>query len=1019
MRIKAELESYGINSKGSGVHLFSGKATPELIDYLNLLDSYPQDQKVLLPDGVVENQGRPLLFFVNESKLADISDTRRPQEISHLRRTLACRGDRTYLAVICPGTIEVIPVSLSDKKSPTWKIYRAGTEEAQTFFSKLAMGRCTDFPSSAEIDFVFSEMFQLVDKTASRLDQLKIKRSDTISLIGRALFFRFLMDRNIVTEQDTKKIAPQANTLENCFDGEKNAASTSHWLDKTFNGDFLPLTDGGSQSFFSSIGKRTGQRVFDQLCGIVRGEEPHGDRGFQLRLPIHWGHLDFAHIPVGLLSQVYEKLSWKWDNPNARSTSVHYTPRNIAATLVGEAFENIPSAQSARILDPACGAGVFLVTAFRRIYRELWRKNKNRPNTGDIRKILEQQLVGFDISESALKLSALSLYLTAIELDPDPLPPEKLKFKKLLSGKHAVLFNWRKDDDKANGPVIGSLGDHVGSRFDNAFDLVLCNPPWTNIPKKHKTLADNLNRASKRIVSKMDADLGQAYQNPDSDPDLPFLWKSLEWCKPSGRIAMALPARTLIKQGSVSCTARETLFRLITVTGIINCSNLRKTKVWPDMDQPFMLLFAKNQRPKPNHYLHFISPHTDQQLNSLGEFRIDSKSAQLVSNEEITKTAWLLKALSIGTALDVNIVRKVKSANGIELKEYWGIELGLSSRSGYQIKPNQQQRDAKPLQELKNLRSINDFRFSVDTSKLDYFDLDEICWPRIDRKNIDPLHVYRGPIVLIKESPGSNREDGWAHFCPNDVAYTESHFGYSGNQHKKGEILTRYLQLLVHSKMWVYYALLTSSKLGFERPNLNKKDIDDFPIIPLENLSVEEQMTVQTLSQRLIKEDLTVFSDIDSFFGNLYGLSRLDMETIQDTLEVREPNDELGIRASQFPTSKERSTFIRRMTTNLRPLLKVLGKQPEVKIWNPSLAMESPFIIFQLGEKGRDIEPPGSLFENEVLPLANETGATQIIKVQDSGLLIALLGQYRYWTPTRARILCAEITRNYFHIFED
>ncbi len=143
------------------------------------------------------------------------------------------------------------------------------------------------------------------------------------------------------------------------------------------------------------------------------------------------------------------------------------------------------------------------------------------------------------------------------------------------------------------------------------------------------------------------------------------------------------------------------------------------------------------------------------------------------------------------------------------------------------------------------------------------------------------------------------------------------------------------------------------------------------------------------------------------------------METIRDTLEMREPNDELGIRASQIPTSKERSTFVRRMTSNLRPLLKVLGREPEVQIWKPSLAMKSPFIVLQLGRKEKEIEPPDSLFENEILPLANETGATQIIKVQDSGLLIALLGQYRYWTPTRARILCAEITRNHLHVFED
>ena len=43
-----------------------------------------------------------------------------------------------------------------------------------------------------------------------------------------------------------------------------------------------------------------------------------------------------------------------------------------------------------------------------------------------------------------LKLTALSLYLTAIELDPKPIPPEKLRFNAL---NNLVLFNHRREDD--------------------------------------------------------------------------------------------------------------------------------------------------------------------------------------------------------------------------------------------------------------------------------------------------------------------------------------------------------------------------------------------------------------------------------------------------------------------------------------------------------------------------------------------------------------------------------------------
>ena len=61
---------------------------------------------------------------------------------------------------------------------------------------------------------------------------------------------------------------------------------------------------------------------------------------------------------------------------------------------------------------------------------------------------------------------------------------------------------------------------------------------------------------------------------------------------------MALPARILLKHESVPVIARQTIFDLLEITGVINGSNLSDTNVWPEMQQPFMLMFARNRRPK-------------------------------------------------------------------------------------------------------------------------------------------------------------------------------------------------------------------------------------------------------------------------------------------------------------------------------------------------------------------------------------------------------------------------------------
>ena len=316
--LKSAVQSYGVSSRS--FRQLGGTATSESLDYLDLLeadDGVQFEGDNLMPDGVAESQGRPLLFIVNESRLAQ-APAEQEQQLKTLRRKLACRGDRAYLARIRPGELAVVPVSLDDK-TPAWKLYTPGTPEALTFFTRLAHGQYDGQGEPKEADYVFSAMFKLVWNVADRLAALHLKRTDVLSLMGRALFFRFLSDRHVIREIDCRKIATKAASIADCFANAENAAGTAAWLDKTFNGDLLPLTDDGSTSYFEEIGQRTGGRVFIHLSAILKGEEPSGDSGWQTLLRFrpeerNWGAYDFAHVPVGLLSQVYERFAWKWEH---------------------------------------------------------------------------------------------------------------------------------------------------------------------------------------------------------------------------------------------------------------------------------------------------------------------------------------------------------------------------------------------------------------------------------------------------------------------------------------------------------------------------------------------------------------------------------------------------------------------------------------------------------------------------------------------------------------------------------
>ena len=1003
MNLTVELEKYGI-VRGS-VQTFSGLPAPEMLEYLDLVER-PKTAALRL-DGVAESQERPLLFFVDESRLA-IPAEEQTVQLREIRRSLACRGARTYLARILPGKLYVVPVSLEDKM-PDWKMYHAGTREASSFFSRLGLGQYDGHGEPATPDQVFKEMFNLLRVGADRLAN-HIDRSDVLSLVGRALFFRFLHDRQIITDQNSDQIAPGASTLKTCFDTVENSAATCGWLDRTFNGDFLRLSAGGGIDFFEGAGRRTQGKVFDVLGAILRGEQPVGNRHYQGRFD--WGTFDFAHIPVGLLSQVYEKFVWTWAVEEAQESSVHYTPRSIATTLVGEAFDNLPGAREARVLDPACGAGVFLVLAFRRLYRELWTATNRRPDTRAIRAILDKQLTGFDISDSALKMSALSLYLTAIELDPDPVPPEKLRFANL---RESVLFNCRPPGAPETGVSVGSLGSHLGVRFDGKFDLVIGNPPWTSLPKDitgHQVAAD-FTKISKDIIRRRGgADFADDYQNPDSAPDLPFVWKSTEWCRPDGRIAMALPARILLKQEPVPTRARNTMLELIEVNGIINGSNLSNTNVWPDMNQPFILLFARNRRPKPGHAIRFITPHYDSDLNRRGEVSIDSKSAQPVELAATQEFPWIWKALAVGTSLDFDVVRKLIAAGGRSLKAYWQ-DLELISGNGYQIKPKQPQQDASKLFDLLDLDDTAFSPFVVVSKPLHNFAHPTAFRPR-------QRALYDKPLVLVKESPGDDRTKGWALLSDVDVAFNESFHGYSAARHPDGDFLARYLHIFVHSLLWMHYALLTSPKFGAERRKIYKSDLDDFPIVPITELAKNQRREVLALSKRLERGDLTVFQDLDKFISGLYGLDAFDVEVIQDTMAVCLPYKESRERACQPPSSLEYERFRERLTSLLTPFFNVLGLQLEVTLMDSAGGRHRDlFRVFTLSTGGERHSPVGNDLEKRVLQLVSETGATQVFLETERGLNIGIINQYRYWTPSRARLLAATILEDHASLFEE
>jgi hypothetical protein len=268
--------------------------------------------------------------------------------------------------------------------------------------------------------------------------------------------------------------------------------------------------------------------------------------------------------------------------------------------------------------------------------------------------------------------------------------------------------------------------------------------------------------------------------------------------------------------------------------------------------------------------------------------------------------------------------------------------------------------------------------------------------------------------VVIKQAPGEERSDGRALLAFERLAYSESFDGYSAAGHPDGGLLVRYLHLFVHSDIWQYFLLMTSPVFGAERRRGYRSDLGNCPLIPFESLSESQRKELAHLSSQMEHNQPVPWDEVDGFFVKAYGLRDSDLQAVRDTLSIAMPYGTARQKACRPPTLAERRAFRATLRRLLLPFVTDHRRSLAVERHMPSNPAMSPFELLTLrrdgGTPGNVDGSPDELL-GEVLGLASETGATQVLLPRSGGLWVGIYNQYRYWTASRARLLAADIVR--------
>lgn len=751
----------------------------------------------------------------------------------------------------------------------------------------------------------------------------KGRGQEVLALVGRALFTRFLLDRGILAQNTAPalwKLLGQDGAA--AFNSAAQAAAMCQWLDQTFNGEFMPLpARAGYQSYFSEL-LRQSPKALAPLGWIVG----RTDAGGQLPL---WEKLDFSHIPAGTLSEVYEDYAHRKAPREAKETSVHFTPRHIARMMVRQALAGLPpdTAANAKVLDPAVGAAVFLSLAYRELARHrAVSDNGVWPDTEALRGILYKQLRGMDINADALNLAALTLYLTAIELDANPVPPEKLKFKKRLIG--SVLIDVGAPDSKdPTAADLGSLRKKSGIGSD--FDIVIGNPPWTSLGRRDDeggaemangaAVSDAFALEVASVASKCAVLRGvvleEPYAHPDKVPDIAFVWKASEWAKEGGIISLIVHQRLLIKQSKPWRLARRALFSSIEVDGILNAGEFANHDklIWPGIESPFCVLFARNRKPPADHRALLLTLAVEPTLTKRRQIRIDPLATMHVSLADFDEHPGGLVVRTKGCELDRALLQRWAARMGKPINTH--------SDNGTPRRLPLTTIEAC-VDEIATGRPKRGFKTGIKGTTLPAWFADlpegtkEIAGKGAERiagavnasdihlsfeprpvKSSPTLQWYQPPFLLLRQAVGTlGSLERSALVMPSaddvPVMYPFAFVGTPLKREPDAILYAKYIAVWVNSSLYSYFHTLTSTQFSFGIKALLSEEILGTPVMDMHQ-AIKAQLTNQSEINRLFdglaQPVASLQADIDTWVHGIIGSDASERQLIEDTLSVCYP----------------------------------------------------------------------------------------------------------------------------------
>lgn len=676
-----------------------------------------------------------------------------------------------------------------------------------------------DLKLVGKVHDLYNEQFAIKIKSGIFWEQEELKskfkfhNSAYDKLIGNIRFVakKLTNEFNNTSSEIVNKIIVQAiliKYLEERIDNKGNKLLSTKYFQKynkatTFNevlgqkGKFVELLSDLNKDFNGNVFKwdieeQNQLKTLDlKIVADLLATDKTNLASAQLELDFpDWRYFEFKLIPVELISRLYEEFLGE----DKQEKGLYYTPSHLAKLLIDECiplkqYEKI-DLKNYTILDPACGSGIFLVIAFKRLV-QIWRLQKNMatPNINDLKSILKN-IYGVDKEEQAVRLASFSLSLALCnELNP------------------VKILNELRFDDLTEENLIHSDFFECKSIENKKFDLVIGNPPFVRGAISNYSNVWELENIKVKI--------------PQGQIALKFLSESFGFLKDKGLVCLIIKSSGLL-YNSTSNDYKKALFSNFNTIQILDFTALARNKsLWDNgADVASAAIFIKNEKPDfSKNILHLTFRRTRATKERI-VFEIDDYDLHFVNRQTAINNEFIWKNNLLGGGRIKNLVEKAQELPILkDVLEENNCVVGEGFIIG-----NNGHLSPDFIYKIKSLPSN-----AISEDGINYSILQELD-KQINFVKVPNEAVFIAPNVVIWENIGKKKLPVFY----NDISFSFKHrlIGISSIDNNVQFLKSLTHSFQKHSDFYRFYFLATSSETLINRNNtFLLKDLKNLPFI--------------------------------------------------------------------------------------------------------------------------------------------------------------------------------------------